>query len=135
MPPARIPIIDKLLRRKPDPVGEALSATLKDPSHAPAFFKALLNTPLHALISSSGELVPFADASGEPFFPFFTRKAFAPAAPEGVEIVEKTGRELLELARDKGRVVINAGRKEFKAFGPEDVSRILDRLVKSRFEV
>jgi hypothetical protein len=117
-----------------DRVAETLSAALTNPGNAPAFFKALLNSKLHAFLMN-GELVKFSDASGDPFIPVFSRQKFMPEAPEGSEGVEMNGRELLELARGKARIVINAGRKEFKAFGVQDIERILDKLVSSRFEV
>lgn len=127
-------LLEKIRIFKKDPIAEALSKALRDPSHAPAFFKALLNEPLHALVLKN-ELLTYADTNGEPFIPVFTSAKFLPRPPEGADAVSKPGRELLELARGRARVVINAGRKEFKAFGIEDLDRILDKLVTSRFEV
>ena len=120
--------------RAPDPVAEALSKTLRDPSHAPAFFKALLTSKLFSF-EVGGKLVHYPDGAGEPFIPIFTRAELAPSPPSGAVVLEREGRELLELARGSGRIVINPGRKEFKAFSAEDVERILDRLVVSRFQV
>lgn len=115
-------------------MAEALSKTLRDPSHAPEFFRALLNSKLSSF-ERDGKLVQFADESGEAFIPIFTRAALRPRAPEGALEIERDGRELLELARGSGRIVVNPGRKEFKAFSRDDVERILDRLVISRFQV
>jgi hypothetical protein len=121
-------------RPEPDALAEALSKTLRDPSHAPAFFRELLNSHLHSFARGE-ELVHFADASGGEFIPIFSRASLLPKAPEGCERLELQGRELLERARGKGRIVINPGSKEFKAFSAQDVERILDRLVVSRFQV
>jgi hypothetical protein len=127
-------LVPARFRPEKDLLAEALSKTLANPSHAPEFFKALLNQQLHAFMRE-GELVQYSDSSGGSFIPIFSRAKLLPSPPTGSKAVELRGREMLELARGKGRIVLNPGRKEFKAFGPEDIDRILDRLVSSRFQV
>src|SRR5581483_9806443 len=120
--PARLTrLLPTRLRPEPDPLADALSKTLRDPSHAPSFFRELLGSHLHTFIRGE-ELVQFADAAGEAFIPIFSRAALLPAPPEGCKALELVGRELLERARGQGRIVINPGRKEFKAFSAEDVA-------------
>ena len=42
------------------------------------------------------------------------------------------GRGILELARGQGRVVLNPSRAPYRVFSIEDITSILDRLLKSQ---
>src|SRR6478735_3367744 len=100
---ALLRLIPAPLRPERDPVAEALAAAHRNPAAAPEFFKALLSQPLHSFLRD-GELVRFSDATGEAFIPLFSRARLLPAAPAGSQATALAGRELLELARGKGRV-------------------------------
>ncbi len=133
-------------RSKSEPVQKALEtpsdlegwlkAAESDSRNSAGFFHHLLNSELFSIgrrIEGGVQLAEYADGAQNPFFPVFWKRDDVPKElPEGVYRVAMPGRQLLELARGRGRVVLNPGNRPFRIFSIQEVETILDRLLKDQ---
>ena len=113
-----------------------LKAAETDSRNSTGFFHHLLNSELFSIgrrIEGGIQLAEYADGEQNPFFPVFWKRDDVPRElPAGVYRVAMPGRQLLELTRGRGRVVLNPGNRPFRIFSTQEIETILDRLLKEQ---